>query len=180
MKTPKKDRIVIVGRLHPQKNHKLAIDAFGLFLKKHPSYSLSIYGEGPLKNEIQSYIDSKNLSESVMLEGASSDVMTQILDAKIFLLTSNFEGMPNALIEAMCLGMPCVSTPVSGAVDLIENGKNGVIVPPVFSDIAVVLDELVEDEEMCFKLGVNASEIYNKLKIEIISKEWINYFNSMI
>lgn len=177
---PKKDRIVLVGRLHPQKNHILAIDAFGLFLKKHPSYSLSIYGEGSLRNKIQKYIDYKNLSDSVILEGTSSDVMSQILDAKVFLLTSNFEGMPNALIEAMCLGLPCVSTPVSGAVDLIENGNNGIIVSPVPSDIVEVLDELVDDEDKCFNLGVSASKIYNKLRIEKISIEWIDYFNSII
>lgn len=180
IKTPKRDRIVIVGRLHPQKNHKLAIDAFSIFLKKHPSYTLSIYGEGSLKNEIQSYIDSLNLSNSIILEGAVCDVMTRILDARIFLMTSDFEGMPNALIEAMCLGLPCVSTPVSGAVDLIVDGKNGAIVKDDANEIAEVLNNLVEGKNNLVNIAINATKLYDSLKTEKISKEWIDYFNSVI
>lgn len=180
LETPKRDRIVIVGRLHPQKNHKLAIDAFSIFQKNHPSYTLSIYGEGPLKNEIQSYIDSLNLSNSIILEGAVCDVMKKILDAKVFLMTSDFEGMPNALIEAMCLGLPCVSTPVSGAVDLIINGKNGAIVKGNADTIAEVLSHLVEEKSNSVNFAVNATKLYDSLKTEKISKEWIDYFNSII
>lgn len=179
LKTQKSNKIVIIGRLHSQKNHKLAIDAFKIFLQNHPTYKLSIYGEGPLKNEIQSYIENQALSDSIIMEGAKPDIIPYILDAKAFLMTSKFEGMPNALVEAMCLGIPCISTPVSGAIDLIKNEENGILVNWNPTDIASVLNKLVDDETKCYNLGNNASKLYDMLRIERISKQWINYFNSL-
>ena len=128
LQAEKKNKIVSVGRLMPQKNQKLLLDAFQTVVKKYPDYNLVIYGDGPLKEELGNYAQMLDIQEHVLLPGSVSDVHDQIKNAKLFALSSDYEGMPNALIEAMCLGLPVISTEVSGATDLIEDHKNGILV----------------------------------------------------
>ena len=121
--------IVTMGRLHPQKNQRLLIDAFSLIADKFPDYSLEIYGEGVLRNELQSQIDNLQLSERVNLKGVSKQVHELIVSAELFVLSSDYEGMPNALLEAMALGLPCISTDCrpGGAREIITDGVDGII-----------------------------------------------------
>ena len=180
LRTNKKKRIVSVGRLHPQKNQKLLIDSFLIFHKSHHEYTLTIYGTGNLKEELQNYIDSLGLSGIVVLAGEQKTINELILDAEAFVLTSNYEGMPNALIEAMCLGLPCISTKVSGAVDLIEHKKNGVLVDRLPSDISNAMELITDNYETAKEIGSQACKVYDKLKTENISKIWIDYINTQL
>jgi len=175
--SPKDDVIVTVGRLNPAKNHPLLINAFGEFVKKHPSYKLLIYGDGPLKNDMERLIDEKRLSERVLLKGATKDVFSQIVSAKAFVLSSDYEGMPNALIEAMCLGLPCISTKVSGATELIESDKNGLLID---SDAQQLIDALerVLDSAFSTSLSNNAVQVYEKVRLDSICKQWISYLDN--
>lgn len=173
--TEKKKRIVSVGRLHPQKNHLLLINSFLLFHKSHPEYTLTIYGTGNLKEGLQKYIDSVGLSKVINLAGEQKSINELILDADAFVMTSDYEGMPNALIEAMCLGLPCISTKVSGAVDLIKHNKNGLLVDRVASKISETIALVVDNNITAKKLGSQACKIYNELRTEYISKIWIDY-----
>ena len=96
--------IVTVGRLELQKNQELLIDSFNLVSKKHQDVVLKIYGEGSLKNKLQNKIDELGLKDKVLLMGAKQDVLEWIKESYCFVLTSDFEGLPNSLIEAMCIG----------------------------------------------------------------------------
>ena len=127
----RENRIVNVGRLHPQKNQKILIDAFALISSKYSDYILEIYGEGELRASLEKQILNKGLQGRVILCGATKNIFDRIHNASLFVLTSDYEGIPNALLEAMALGMPCISTDCrpGGARTLIENGKNGFIVP---------------------------------------------------
>ncbi|MDE6019703.1 MAG: glycosyltransferase [Ruminococcus sp.] len=180
LKTKKKPRIVSVGRLHPQKNQKLLIDSFCLFHKSHPSYTLSIYGTGILKENLEKYISDISMSDFIQLPGEQKHITEIILDAEAFVMTSDYEGMPNALIEAMCLGLPCISTKVSGAVDLIENNKNGILIDRDASDISKAICLIVDNNDIATTLASKSSIIFNQLKTETISKTWIDYINSKI
>ena len=124
-------RIVNVGRLHPQKNQKLLIDAFGKIASSFPEYTLDIYGDGPLKEELQKQINSLGLTERIHLNVSRKDVWQCIYTASLFVLTSDYEGMPNALMEAMALGLPCIATDCrpGGARTLIEDEVNGYVMP---------------------------------------------------
>ena len=93
-------RIVSVGRLHPQKNIPLLLKAFSVFINEYPDYSLEIYGEGPLENQIRDLIQEMNLQDKVFLKGFCKDVHARIVNAAMFVMTSDYEGMPNALLEA--------------------------------------------------------------------------------
>lgn len=124
-------RIVNVGRLHPQKNQRLLIDAFSNIASKYPDYYLDIYGDGLLQEELLNHIEELGLSGRIRIYPSRKDIWKIIYKAALFVLSSDYEGMPNALMEAMALGMPCVSTDCrpGGARSLIENGVNGYIVP---------------------------------------------------
>lgn len=102
--------IVAAGRLAPQKNFSLLIKAFARFNKHHPEYTLRIYGEGELREELTNLTNSLQIAEKVELPGRSVSLLQEMNSAAMFVLTSDYEGMPNVLLEAMCMGMPVIST----------------------------------------------------------------------
>lgn len=178
--TPKKHRFVSVARLDEQKNLKMMISAFASFHAKYDNYSLTIYGEGPCRKDLENFIEINNLEDCVFLPGAKKNVWDLILDAECFVLSSWYEGMPNALLEAMCLGLPCVSTKVSGAKDLIENGKNGLLVE--LNDIQSMtnaLNTIAEDTQIRTELGKNAIKVFDLLRLKNISDKWVNLFKNL-
>lgn len=124
--------VLAVGRLTEQKNYKCLIDAFNIFNKSlDNSYILKIYGDGPLKTELESYCQSKELTQYVIFAGNDENWHEKEFNDSIYVLSSNYEGMPNALAEAMALGIPSISTdcPTYGSKELIEDGVNGMLVP---------------------------------------------------
>lgn len=125
----KDNRIVSIGRLSEQKNQKLLIDAFAQIEKKHPDLIMEIYGEGELRNILQDQIDKYHLENKIFLKGTSKDVLKFIHSAKIFILSSLYEGMPNVLIEAQGLGVPCISSdcPPGGPASIICNKRTGLL-----------------------------------------------------
>ena len=160
-KIPKK-KIVAVGRLIEQKNHELLIKSFAIFHKIHKEYYL-IYDLG-----IQNYVNFK---------GFCDDVHEKIKDAEIFVLSSNFEGMPNALMEAMMMGLPCISTNCSSLPEIIDNEKNGILVEKDdVSGLARAMLRLSEDEVLREKLGKNAMRKSEEWKLDKIVKKWETLF----
>ena len=127
-KEERSNRIVSVGRLEPQKNQALLIRAFSAVHSKYPNYVLEIYGEGSLRKSLQTLIDTLNLSDYIFLQGNRENIHDLIADAEIFVLSSDFEGQSNALLEAMMMGLPCISTDCSGSDEAIQNNKNGLLV----------------------------------------------------
>lgn len=124
------EKIVMAGRLDVEKNYPLAISAMEIVCKTHPNARLAIYGKGILNDRIQDLIQEKGLEHQVTLAGWISNVRQKFLESDLFLLTSNFEGMPNSLMEAMACGLPCISTDCrTGPSDLITNGVSGILVP---------------------------------------------------
>lgn len=107
---PIRGEIVTCGRLTEQKNHKLLINAFAEVQKIYPYATLKIYGEGALREELQDQINTLDLNEKVFLMGATNNVAKALQTADLFVLSSDYEGMPNALMEAMAAGVPCIST----------------------------------------------------------------------
>ena len=125
----RKKRFISVGRLSAQKNQKLLIDAFSSFLLDYPEFTLSIYGEGELEEELTKYILSKGLNGKVVLEGTSNNLAEELNRSYAFCLSSDFEGMSNAVLEAICVGIPVITTNVSGIREIITEQKNGLVVP---------------------------------------------------
>jgi glycosyltransferase involved in cell wall biosynthesis len=165
--------IVTAGRLIEQKNQKLLIEAFAKIRENHPQAVLKIYGDGHLKEELQNLIDRLGLYDVVELCGNVSDLHERTAGAKAFVLTSEFEGLSNALIEAMMLGIPCVTTDYPGAEELIKDKKNGLVVHRGDVDGLVdALDKLLNDMSLSDSLHENCLKEAENYKKEVVISRW--------
>ena len=117
-----------VGRFTKQKNHKLLIKAFHIFLEKNKKYKLLIFGQGSEKKSLQKYISELGLRKNIELKNWQKDLSIYFNKAKIFISTSLYEGMPNALIESINHEIPSISTDVSGVDDILIKEKEGDII----------------------------------------------------
>ncbi len=181
LKTPKSKRIVSVGRLMPSKNQKMLIEAFAGVCQAFPDYTLTIYGDGKAREELEKYICELQLSNKVFLPGEEKNIFEKIADADLFVLSSNYEGMPNALIEAMCLGLPVISTDVSGAADFIENDVNGLIVEcNNTSQLVSAMEKMLSDENYRTACGEQAVNIIDKVDTDRIVQKWLDMIKSII
>lgn len=181
LRTEKEHLFVTAGRLELVKDQTMMIEAFAAFHKSHPDYRLIIYGEGPMHRALQEQINSHGLRDSVVLAGRTNDLWNKIACAEAFLLTSEYEGMSNALIEAMCLGLPVISTKVAGATDLIKDGENGFLIDVKNSDIlADRMKCLADNQELREQMGCSATKVYDQVRQDKICKQWIEYLKSMI
>ena len=166
-------RIVTVGRYTKQKNHGLLIRAFHRFRLSHPDYTLHLYGDGELRESLQTLIDELQLQDAVFLEGFRDDVHERIKNAKMFVLSSDYEGMSNALMEAMMMGLPCISTSCTGSDELIEDGKTGLLVPCGDADaLAAAMGRVADDEELCKRLRDHAQLQCLDFELGRVARAW--------
>lgn len=180
---PIKGNIVSIGRISPQKNHKLLIDAFNIIKDKYPSANLNIYGEGIIQQEIKDYIVSLKLEERVRLHGHVVNVPEVLSEADFFVLPSDYEGMPNVLMEALASGVPCISTdcPCGGPRSLISDNVNGLLVP--VNDIEKLKDAMItllENDKLKHEISVNAKANANAFKTDVIYSNWKNYVKDIV
>ena len=173
--------IVTVGRLEEQKNHKMLIEAFSKLPEEFKEYKLIIYGEGSLRNKLEEQINELKLKDRVLLPGQVDNVKEKIYKASLFVLSSKYEGMPNALMEAMALGIPCISTdcPCGGPRFLIKNGYNGYLVP--VNDTCSLRKTM---QNVLNKNQTEARQKVHKIAVDLhpnkINKEWEKYIVKII
>ena len=191
----RKKVIVSVGRLDENKNQKILINAFSYAVKKFPEYRLVLYGDGPSRDVLEKLcrklglLDETGKGEDgkVTFMGSVDKIADRIADAEFFVLTSRTEGMPNALIEAMALGLCCISTdcPCGGPADLISTGRNGLLIP-MDSDINMALhifhalERLMEDPPLARKMAASAFEVREKYNPQAINEMWRDYFEELM
>lgn len=175
-------RIVSCGRLEKEKNFSLLIDAFASLGEKYPEMELLIYGEGSLKANLQEQIGNLRMEERIFLMGATDNVAKVLSEASVFVLSSLYEGMPNALMEAMAVGVPCISTDCScgGPRRLICSGENGILIKND-NKIALVesLKKLLDDSIMADELGARARESALDWQEEKIFMQWVEYVSAL-
>ncbi|MDE5824594.1 MAG: glycosyltransferase, partial [Lachnospiraceae bacterium] len=178
----REDLIVTAGRLDENKNHAMLIHAFAKIADEYPTVNLVIYGEGVLRAALETLAAEKGLSDRIAFPGNVSDVADCICKARIFALTSNTEGMPNSIMEAMALGIPVISTdcPCGGPAALIENEVSGLLVPvgDAFA-LADAFRRILEDKDFEQKLRENACKITERLAPDKVNKEWEEYLNKI-
>ena len=169
----KKDKIVTAGRLMAQKNHKMLIDAFSRVHQDFPECKLYIYGEGDLRCKLEKQIRELGLEGYVFLPGNMADIHERISDAKLFVLSSDYEGQSNALLEAMTMGLPAISTDCAGSDEVIRNGENGLLVPVGdTSAMEAAIKKLLVDDDLCAVLGAQAVRDVEKFDAEYILRQW--------
>lgn len=178
--------VVHSGRLVDFKNQSMLINAFALVHQKHPDYVLKIYGPDSLdgtKQKLEKLIDALDAYGYVQLMGSSSTLEKDMLHAAVAAYSSDYEGMPNVILEAMALGLPVVSTdcPPGGPRMVITSGENGLLVPVGDAPaLAAAINRLIEDRDFAQKLGANAAQIGKRASSEIIFEEWRSYIGDML
>ena len=174
--------IVNTGRLCDQKDQATLIRAFNIFHKQHPDYKLIIYGSGEYKDRLLALIEELGLTDCAQIISGKTDISQRINGASMFVLSSKAEGMPNALIEAMSMGVLSISTdcPAYGSRMLVENNVNAVLVP--IGDVKKMAEEmsrLISDEPFADRIRHNAVAIRERLKPEKTAKAWVEYINTI-
>ena len=177
--------VVAVGRHNYAKDYMTLAKAFERVLKDHPDHTLEIYGHDSHDNslhQLKEWIKSHGLNEKILIMGDTADVAGCIKDAACYVLSSSFEGMPNALMEAMALGLPVLATdcPAGGPKALIEDGINGLLCETGnFREMADGINKYLENPEKARELGARAMEIRERAGIKKITDEWLEYAESV-
>ena len=177
--------IVSIGRLDIfQKRQDVLIKAFEIFHQKYPNYQLLIYGDGAKKDvdNICRLIKCYKLDKCVLLKGVTNNSIRELSHSKFFVFTSDFEGIPNSLVEAMSIGLPCIATDCSpgGARLLIDDCVNGFLVPKGdYVMIAKKMCYLVENIGIAESMGNKAKEIVHEYNSDKISNMWIEYLTKL-
>jgi len=176
-------RFVMAGRLAKQKNYPMVFDAVKLVKEKYPEVHVDIFGKGNLESELSDMIEKMGLSGNITLCGWSRDTVSEYAKHDAYILSSDFEGMPNALMEAMAVGLPCISTNCdTGPSDLITDGENGYLIPvgdssALAEKMIAIIEMSAEDREKC---GDNAkSYLNNNYNENAISDKWEYLFEKL-
>ena len=178
-------RIVNVARLQPQKNHKLLLDAFALYqdmlevdadMPTDEPYTLHIYGEGELLDELKTHAEELKIEETVTFHGFTNNAKEEIKDASMFVLSSDYEGISNSMIEALAMGVPTISTdcPVGGSAMYIQDGENGLLTKVGDAkELAFAMHKLATNPELSAKLSENAPKIRETFSLSKIADEFL-------
>lgn len=165
--------ILSVGRLVPQKDHVTLIQAMAKVITRFPAIVLKIHGKGPLHAQLQILINTLGLEKNVFLAGMTSDTEKALQETDLFVLPSLYEGFPNALMEAMAMGVPCIASNCSGNRDLIDPNQNGHLFPVgnhgALAEKMIALLENPAQRQLFSENGQKKAQTYGP---DIIFSEW--------
>ncbi len=173
------------GRIVDFKNQCMLIRAFEEVHRKHPDYVLKIFGQNTFDGtweQLEAQIEKNQAWDYVKLMGGSNQLEKDMINGAVAAFSSDMEGMPNAMLEAMALGLPVVATdcPPGGPRMVITPEENGLLVPVGDEKaLAAAINRLIEDPEFAERLGRNAAEIGKKAGAEMIFREWEDYINEI-
>lgn len=166
--------ILGVGRLYPQKRFDRLIDAFAAVAAEFPQLRLRIVGDGPLRSELRERADRTGFGSRIELPGSRQDIATEYARAKVFVLSSDFEGFPNVLAEAMSMGLPAIAVDCpTGPAEMIESGKDGILVSPGDKDgLVAAIRSVIQDEKLADRLGREARNVVTRYAPETVLDQW--------
>jgi len=173
--------IVSIGRLEQQKDHKTLIRSLSRLLKTHPDLTLTIYGEGRERKNLETLITSLALQDKIHLPGTTHNIQEALLNADLFVFPSHYEGFPNALCEAMAVGLPVIASNCSGTTDILRDGIDGRLFP--IGDVGALTKialELLEDPVQSRALGTRAKEVSVRFSPTRIFALWDNILEEIL
>ncbi len=171
--TPQRDYIASLGRLGQEKGHDILIEAFARIAPLYPDTDLLIIGEGPQRAALENLIAALSLAGRVHLPGASKNPFPALAQAKVFVLPSRYEGFPNALAEAMALGLPVIATRFGGVDEIVRDGDNGLIVSMENPEtMAQAIATLLQYPDRAAAIGHAAKRITDDFSPERVMALW--------
>lgn len=181
-------QIICVSRLHYAKGIDVLLYAWSKMMqaptewRTHLQPRLSIVGEGDIRPQLERLTTALNIQDSVEFLGVRKDIVARLQQAWGFVLPSRWEGMPNALLEAMACGLPCVATRVSGSEDIVKPGVNALMVEPEApAEMAQMLRLIIEDTPLALRLGQAArATVEQEYQIEIVAKRCLDLYQMLL
>jgi GalNAc-alpha-(1->4)-GalNAc-alpha-(1->3)-diNAcBac-PP-undecaprenol alpha-1,4-N-acetyl-D-galactosaminyltransferase len=167
-------QLAAMGRLDYQKGFDLLIDAFARASEGRPNWSLTILGDGPERRRLEDQIHTRGLDPRVHLRGWISDPATVLRKCDAFVLSSRFEGFPNALLEAMALGLPAISFDCpSGPAEIIRHEVDGLLVAAGdVPALSAAIRRLLSDDQLRGRLGTEAIRVVDRFSSERYFARW--------
>ncbi|WP_152050278.1 glycosyltransferase family 4 protein [Tautonia marina] len=179
---PPRPRVLFTGRLHPQKNLDLLVDAWAEVASKRAEGHLIFLGGGPDHDRLSARAEELGLADRVHFVGPVSDPAAYLRAADVFVLPSVAEGMSNSLLEAMATGLPCIASKIGGNVDLLEDGPSGLLVP--LNDPrgwAEAILRLLDDPEFARSLGQEAlRRVESEFALPIVVDRYERLYRSLL
>ena len=181
----RKKEVVHSGRLVDFKNHPLLIRAFARVHEKHPDYVLKLYGADSgdgTRQIIEDLVKELHAENWVKLMGGSDELEQLLPSASVYAFSSDWEGLPNGVLEAMAMGIPTVATdcPCGGPATVIRDGENGLLVPIMNEKaLADAICRLIEDPDFAQRLGDNARKIADLTNPEAVFRQWRDYLETL-
>lgn len=172
--------LISACRLTEQKNLPMMINAFEDIKKDYPEYKLKIFGIGKLQTELQNMINKKGLNNHVILAGFSNNIHKEMANSEIFVISSNYEGISNSMLEALAIGVPVISTdsPIGGARMFISNNKNGLLTEVGNTNqFYNAIKRLLNNPKFAESLSGEAMKVREYLAPEIVANQWDEYIN---
>lgn len=177
------NKVIATGRIHEQKDYLTLINAFNIVHQSIDNSSLDIYGNGDsARPEIDKLIKKHNLENVVHIYPAQRNIIEIVNQADCYVLSSKYEGMPNSLMEAMAIGMPCVSTNCPfGPNEIVKDGINGYLVN--VGDYLMMAERIIHiltNKNDSMKLSINSRKILTSNSIDNITKKFVDYFYNVM
>ena len=179
----KKKNVIAVGRLEYVKGFDILIRSWGQLTPKHPDWTLTIFGEGSKRDELQNLIVELNLSKCILLKGISNNIVSEYANSSIFVLSSREEGFGLVITEAEVCGLPIITFNCpNGPGEIVEDGVNGIVINDVGSvdKLSKSICTLIEDEGQRCKMGEASLAVAKSFTEEIIKPQWVKLFNGLI
>ena len=167
-------RFASVASLFPVKRIKLMIDMFAEAYKKHPEIQLNMYGDGPERKKLEEQVKRLNLQESIIFHGHTTDVYSVMEQNDVLLMTSEREGFPNVILEAMSRGVPTVTFSChEGFSEIIQNGVNGFLIKQNDTNMFInQIDYIVNNPQILLEMSSNAIVMKKKYEIDVVIQQW--------
>lgn len=174
-------RAIAVGRYNNAKGYKYLINAWRIVHKKHPDWTIHIYGSGELEDEVKSLIEIQNLKDTMLMHRPTDNIRDKYLESSICVVSSRYEGFSMVILESMACGVPVVSFDCPfGPRNIIYNGKDGILVEYLNSQaMADNICQLIEYPELRRKMGKEAQSNIRRFSKDRVMKLWTDLFISL-